>query len=141
AQLNNPSGLAVDAAGNVYVADFFNLRVRKFAVGGNIDTVAGNGGSGNTGDSGAATSAQIGNPWSVALDPAGTNLYIGSLGNVIRRVSLPGGTISTIAGTGVNGYSGDGGLATAAQLSQVTSIVRDSAGNLFFSDFVNNTVR
>jgi trimeric autotransporter adhesin len=139
AQLNNPAGLVLDPAGNLYIADFNNLRVRKLALDGTISTVAGNGLSLNSGDGGLAINAQIGNPWSVALDQTG-NLLIGTTGDVIRKVTA-GGTISTIAGTGTLGYSGDGGLATAAQLSYVTSMARDAASNIFFSDFVNNTVR
>ena len=142
AELSAPAGLVVDAAGqNLYIADGNNARVRKLVLGPNgaISTVAGNGTSGNTGDGAAATSAQITNPWGLALDAAG-NLYITTQGNTVRAVS-PQGKISTIAGTGTAGYAGDGGPATAALLNFPLGIVADSAGNVYVSDFNNSVIR
>jgi uncharacterized repeat protein (TIGR01451 family) len=141
-EVSYPTGLAVDAAGqNLYIADTNNLRVRKLALAPNgaISTVAGNGTSGNTGDGAAATSAQITSPWGLALDASG-NLYITTEGNTVREVSSQG-IINTIAGTGLPGYSGDGGPATAALLNFPLGVAVDSAGNVYVSDFYNNVVR
>ena len=112
AQLNGPQGLAVDSAGNLYIADTQNHRVRK-VTGGTISTVAGSGTAGFAGDGGAAGSAQLNLPFGVAVDAAG-NLYIAEFGNNRVRKVAAGGTISTLAGNGVSGYSGDGGQATSA---------------------------
>jgi uncharacterized repeat protein (TIGR01451 family) len=139
AQLAYPAGLAVDTAGNLYIADAFNNRVRKLTIAdGTISTVAGNGSAGNSGDGGPATSASMSNPRGVAVDAAG-NLYIANDGNTIRVVS--GGIINTIAGTGVAGYSGDGGPATLAQLSNPYSLVTDGIGNVYVTDYANSAVR
>jgi len=116
AQLHHPNGLAMDAAGNVYIADIINSRIRKVTPGGVISTVAGSGTGGFSGDGGPATSAQLARPYGVALDAAG-NLYIADLGNRRIRKVTPGGVISTVAGSGTGGSSGDGGPATWAQLS------------------------
>jgi uncharacterized protein (TIGR03437 family) len=139
AQLNNPQGLAVDSAGNLYIADTQNARVRKVS-GGTISTVAGSGSSGFGGDGGAATSAQLNAPFGVALDAAG-NLYIAEFSNNrIRKVGT-NGNISTIAGTGVSGYSGDGGAATSAQLNGPQAVAVDGSGNVYVADTANNRVR
>ncbi len=138
AQLNRPRGVAVDAQGNVYVADESSHRVRKVS-GGTISTVAGTGTAGYSGDGGQATSAQLNGPVGVAVDGQG-NLYIADRDNArIRKVS--GGTISTVAGTGTAGYSGDGGQATSAQLSNPYGIAVDTQGNLYIADLSNNRVR
>jgi len=135
ASLNFPTGLAVDASGNLYIADTDNQRVRRVS-GGIITTIAGNGSSGYSGDGGPATSASLGwlnaNFRGLAVDGAG-NLYIADTENArIRKVS--GGTITTVAGNGSDGFSGDGGPATAASLSQPYAMAFDPAGNLFFTD-------
>jgi len=129
----------VDAAGNLYIADSGNYRVRKLAVDGTISTVAGTGVYGNSGDGGPAISAQIGTPRGVTVDASG-NLFIAFDQNVVRKVS-PGGTISTVAGTGTSGYSGDGGLATSAQFTNPYNMTSDPAGNIYVSDTANNAVR
>jgi len=130
AQLNNPEGLAVDALGNLYVADASNSVVRKVGTDGTIVTVAGNGTSGFSGDNGPATQAQLTYPWGLAVDPSG-NLYIADLDNYrVRRVA-PNGTITTFAGTGTPGASGDGGPATAAQMYQPNGVATDSNGNVY----------
>ncbi len=139
AELSNPAGLALDSVGNLYIADYTNNRVRKLALNGTISTVAGNGTAANTGDGGAAISAGVLSPWGVAVDGLG-NLYISSQGNTIRKVTAAG-IVSTIAGTGVAGYSGDGGLAASANISYPLSIAVDAIGNIFFSDFANNAIR
>jgi len=139
AQLNYPAGLAVDAQGNLYIADYVNCRVRKLTPGGTISTVAGNGTCSNTGDAGAATNAAITNPWGLAVDLAG-NLYITTQGNTVREVTQAG-IIGTIAGTGVAAFSGDGGPAAAAQLDYPLGIFAGSAGNIYVADFNNDAVR
>ncbi len=142
AQLFFSSGTAVDAVGNLYVADTNNHRVRKVAPNGTITTFAGNG---NTypigtatppGDGGPAASAALNQPLGLALDAAG-NLYISDEYRV-RKVSK--GTITTIAGIGTFGFSGDGGRATAAQLS-AGGLALDQAGNLYIADVYNYRVR
>ncbi len=196
AQLNNPVGVVVDTAGNIYIADALNLRIRKVATNGVITTIAGNGASGisgdggpatsasfirpddvringlgailvvdsgghnvrsidssgkiatiagngtpgNSGDGGAATSAQLATPIEIAIDPF-NNLYISDAGgNRIRRVNTAG-VISTIAGTGVRSFSGDGGPAASAQLNAPSGVSLNSAGDLFIADTGNNRVR
>ncbi len=131
ASINIPYGVAVDSAGNLYIADTGNNRIRKVS-GGTITTVAGNGTASFSGDGGPATSASINEPWAVAVDSAG-NLYIADYANNrIRKVS--GGTITTVAGNGVVGFSGDGGPATNALLGYPEGVAVDSAGNLYISD-------
>jgi uncharacterized protein (TIGR03437 family) len=133
-----PSGVAIDSAGNLYIADSWNSRIRKVS-GGTITTIAGNGIVGFSGDGGPATSASLNLPVGVAVDSAG-NLYISDRGNFrIRKVS--GGIITTVAGNGVWGFSGDGGPATNASLAGPNGVAVDSAGNLYIADFGNNRVR
>ncbi len=141
AALNGPNGLALDAAGNLYIADTANNVVRLVnATSGIISTVAGNGAAGFSGDSGPAFTASLNNPWSVALASTG-ELYIADQNNQrIRKVS-PGGTISTVAGIGSTGFSGDLGPATQAQLDVPSGVVVDVAGNLYIADSGNNRVR
>jgi len=140
AQLNSPTGLAVDAAGNLFIADTNNNCIRKVTPAGTINTVAGNGTQGFSGDGGSATSAQLWNPSGVAVDTAG-NLFIADTNNNRVRKVAPGGVISTVAGNGIPGFSGDGGPATSAQLSDPSGVAVDSAGNLFIADLVNNRIR
>ena len=140
ANFNGPFGVVVDSSGNVYISDQFNERVRKVA-GGNISTVAGNGTAGFSGDGASATSAELNSPAGLALDTSG-NLLIADGGNYeVRKVS--GGNISTFAGenTSGSGYSGDGGAATSAQLSNPSSVAVDSAANVYIADPQNNVIR
>ncbi|MDX2219215.1 MAG: Ig-like domain repeat protein, partial [Burkholderiales bacterium] len=140
AQLSSPRSVAVDGAGNLYIADTFNQCIRRVTPGGIISTVAGNATGGFSGDGGAATAAQLQNPNGVALDDAG-NLYISDTDNQrIRRVA-PSGVISTVAGNGLGGFSGDGGAATSAQLLNPLAIALDAAGNLYIPDFSNQRIR
>jgi sugar lactone lactonase YvrE len=140
ARLFNPTGVAVDTAGNLFIADANNYRVRKVSALGTITTVAGTGTVGYSGDNGPATSAQINYPVGVAVDAAG-NLYIAELYNhVIRKVSASG-TITTVAGTGVAGYSGENGPAASAQLNKPSDVAVDTAGNLYIADYQNYRVR
>jgi uncharacterized repeat protein (TIGR01451 family) len=140
AQLAFPWGIALDSAGNLYIADVYNQRVRKVAVNGTISTVAGNGSAGYSGDGGQATSAQLNQPFDVAVDAAG-NLYVADSANHRVRKVAANGTISTVAGTGTAGYSGDGGLATSAQLNGPDGLTVDAAGNLYIAEYANNSVR
>jgi uncharacterized protein (TIGR03437 family) len=138
AQLNGPQGVAVDTAGNLYIADTENNLIRE-VTGGLISTVAGNGIAGYSGDGGAATGAQVGNPVGVAVDAA-DNIYTVDASNRVRQV-YPNGLIATVAGNGSLGYSGDGGLATQAQLNTPSAIALGTNGNLYVADTANNAVR
>jgi len=137
-----PGGIVVDGAGNLYIADSGNNRIRRVdAVTGLISTIAGTGVPGMAGDNGPAIAAEVNNPTGIAMDGAG-NLYIAdSSNNCVRMLSAATGKLSTIAGTGVLGYAGDGGLATAAQLNSPNGLAFDAAGNLYISDTSNGRVR
>jgi sugar lactone lactonase YvrE len=140
ANLFNPSGIVVDAAGNLYIADVQNHRIRMIDASGIITTIAGNGTSGFSGDGGLATSAQLDAPYSMTFDGAG-NLYIADyFNNRIRKVNTAG-IITTVVGNGVGGYGGDGGPATAAALNLPTEVAFDSNGNMFIADKSNNRIR
>ena len=140
AQLDAPSGVAVDEAGNLYIADWSNARIRKVDGTGAITTIAGTGERGFGGDGGPATQAQLDDPTGVAVDGAG-NLYIADQYNHrIRRVDSTG-TITTIAGTGELGFGGDGGPAIQAQLDYPTGVAVDGAGNLYIADQYNHRIR
>jgi uncharacterized protein (TIGR03437 family) len=139
AQLNGPQGVAVDAAGNLYIADTENNLIREVSLDGRISTVAGNGVAGYSGDGGQATNAQVGNPVGVTVDAAG-NIFTVDASTRVRQV-YPNGLIATIAGNGSRGYSGDGGLATQAQLNAPSAIALGSNGNLYVADMANNAVR
>jgi len=140
ARLNYPTGVVVDATGNVYIADNGNERIRMVDVNGDISTFAGNGNPMFLGDGGPAASAQL-DPSDVALDNAG-NMYVADLGNHrIRKINLATKTITTVAGIGTPGYSGDNGPATSAQLRLPTSMAVDTAGNLYIADNGNHAVR
>jgi sugar lactone lactonase YvrE len=142
AELQYPAGVALDSAGNIYIADTFNQRIRKVdASTGKISTVAGNGTQGYSGDGSTATSAEFYYPDGLVVDSAG-NLYIADEYNHrIRKVDAGTGKISTVAGNGTSGYSGDGGAATSAELAIPWGVVVDGAGNLYFSDSTNNRIR
>jgi sugar lactone lactonase YvrE len=140
AQLFRPSGVALDAAGNLFIADTYNNRIRKVSASGVITTVAGTGTSGYSGDGGPATSAKLYNPWGVAVDGAGNLFIADTLNHCIREVSVSG-VITTVAGTGTYGYDGDGGAATSAQLWFPQGVAVDAAGNLFIADTYNNRIR
>ena len=134
AELNNPEALAIDAAGNLYVADTNNNRIRKVAAAsGVITTVAGDGTAGYSGDNGPATSAELNLPQAVTVDGAG-DLYIADTGNNVIRMVNTAGIITTVAGNGTSGSSGDNGSATNAELSDPAGVAIDSAGNLYIAD-------
>jgi len=142
AQLYQPSDVAVDTAGNLFIADQHNDRVRRVdAITGVITTYAGTGDAGYLGDGGPATAARFDYPVSVAVDGAG-NLFIADWNNsVVRRVDAATGVITTYAGTGSSGYSGDGGPATAAQVNWPIAVAVSGAGDLFIADTYNDRVR
>jgi len=131
-----PSGVALDAEGNLYISDLGNARIRRVATEtGIITTVAGNGSSEFSGDGGAATAAGIRAPVGVALDLAG-NIYVVDFYNSrIRKIESRSGTITTVAGNGSEGFTGDGAPATAAQLDFPDGVAGDSAGNLYVADY------
>lgn len=145
AMLWSPAGMAVDLAGNLYIADSFSNRIRKVDTAGIIHTVAGNGTAGYSGDGGPATAAELYQPNGVALDSKG-NLYIADTGtnqfngSRIRKVT-PDGIINTIAGTGTGGYNGDNIPAIVALLNGPYGLAIDSADNLFVADTFNSRIR
>ncbi len=135
-----PTGITLDVAGNLYIADFSNSCIRKVNTAGIISTIAGNGTAAYSGDGGQATSAELWAPTGVVFDAAG-NLYIADEYNKrIRKVNTSG-IITTFAGNGTAAYSGDGGLATAAELNYPTGAALDAAGNLYIVDQNNNRIR
>jgi uncharacterized protein (TIGR03437 family) len=145
AALFKPSSVVFDSAGNMYIADSGNNVIRKVTAStGNISTYAGDFNTpGYKGDGGPATKVGVGlnNPVAVALD-AGGNLYIADSENsVIRKVTATSGIITTVAGNGTDGFSGDGGRAVFAELSHPKGVAVDSAGNLYISDTINNRIR
>ncbi len=142
ASLAFPLAVALDASGNLYIADTFNSRIRKVsAATGIITTVVGTGSRGFSGDGGPATAASLHFPTDVALDDS-ANLYIADRDNArIRKVAVATGIITTLAGTGTRGSSGDGGLATAAALSDPNSIALNGSGDLYIADSGNDRIR
>jgi len=140
-RINEVNGMCIDTAGDLYIADFLNYRVRKVNVATKIiTTVAGNGISGYNGDGIAAISSEI-NPWSVAISKSG-NLYIADWHARIRKVDLGNtGIITTVAGNGTIGFSGDGGLATLAEIYNPEGLALDTCGNLYISDNDNKRIR
>ena len=147
--LDHPQDVAVNAAGDVFIADTYNNRVVEVTARGQVVAVAGDGVAGYSGDGRLAAFAELNQPNGVALDAQG-NLYIAdSANNVIRRVDAKTGIITTVAGdyaadqadNGLGGFSGDGGPATSAQLNDPQGIAIDGAGDLFIADTFNNAIR
>jgi sugar lactone lactonase YvrE len=142
AQLNFPVGVAVDAAGNLYIGEEGNRRIRKVnSSDSTISTIAGNGTIGYGGDGGAATDASISAATSMIFDAAGNILFADHYNHCIRKINGNDGTISTIAGSNLNGFSGDGGPATSAQLTAPSGVALDKAGNIYIADRGNNRIR
>jgi hypothetical protein len=142
ALMNNPYGIAIDAQGNVYVADYGNHVVRKHtALNGKIATVAGTGVAGATGDGGLATAAKLFHPTGVALDAA-KNLYIADAdNNKVRKVAVASGKIFTIAGSTLVGDAGDGGQAIAAKLNKPSAVALDASNNIYIADEGNHRIK
>ena len=146
--LNNPTSVALDGAGNLYIADTGNNAIRRIASSTAVmSTVAGIGSHGFSGGGGPADAAQLKRPRGVTLDAAG-NLFIADTGNhCIRRIRASDGMITTVAGNGFTGpngeggYAGDGGAATKAELNSPGAVAFDAAGNMYIPDTVNNRVR
>jgi sugar lactone lactonase YvrE len=142
AELDSPAGIAVDAAGDIFIADSHNQRVREVAVAtGVIATIAGTGVAGFSGDGGLATAARLDLPTALALDAAGDLFFADSANHRVRRIAAATGAIATVAGNGVEGYAGDGGAATAANLDSPNGLAVDAAGNLYIADTHNGRVR
>ncbi|MFF8925777.1 RICIN domain-containing protein [Streptomyces longwoodensis] len=140
AKLNKPYAVVVDRTGVLYVAEWGNDRIRKITTDGTISTVAGTGAASYGGDGGPAEKAHLRAPYALVLDGEGA-LYIADASNHrVRKISVDG-TISTVAGTGVAGFAGDGGPATSAQLNRPYGLALDSAGVLYVSDSKNHRVR
>jgi sugar lactone lactonase YvrE len=138
--LSHPSYVVVDGDGSVVFSDFFANRVRRVDESGQMTNVAGTGEAGFTGDGGAAASAQLDFPTGLALGPDGS-LYVSDTNNsCVRRIDR-NGTITTVAGFGTEGFSGDGGPATDAELDSPAGLALDAAGNLYIADQRNNRVR
>ena len=154
AELNAPGGVAIDGSGNFYIADSANSVIRAVNTGttqitiagvaiqpGDIQTVAGKGIAGYSGDGGAATSAELDSPEGVFVDSSG-NIFIADTNNsVIREVAGSSGTITTVAGDGTAGYTGDGGPAISAELNSPFGVFVDSAENIFIADTSNSVIR
>lgn len=140
ALISRPAGLAIDGAGNLYFADSGNRRIRRITPAGIIGTVAGNGGRGHAGDGGSALAASFASISGLAVDSSG-NLYVSDTpAQRVRRIT-PAGLISTVAGNGEAGYSGDNGPGASAQLNTPSGLDTDSAGNLYIADSLNQAVR
>ena len=138
ASLGAPAGLAFDASGNLYIADFFHV-IRKLTPAGIISTIAGTGDAGQSGDGGPATAATI-SPHGIAVSASGDIYFADDSNHKVRKIT-PGGIISTVAGTGVADYTGDGGPATSAALNTPTGVAIDATGNLYIADNGNLAIR
>lgn len=141
AELQDPEGVFVDGAGNLWIADTYNYRIRKVNAAGVITTVCGTGVSGSAGNGGQATAAQLGFPRGVCVAPNGDFYIADQQSEEIRKVTFSTGIISDYAGNGIGGLSGDGGPATAAELDFPDKCFLDNAGNLYISDLFNNRIR
>jgi streptogramin lyase len=141
AQLNNPYGITRGLDGALYICDMENHRIRKISRDGNITTVAGTGKRGYSGDGGPALKAELNEPYEVRFDKAGDMYIVEMQNHIVRRVDGRTKFISTVAGSGKEGFSGDGGLATEAELRQPHSIQFDGRGYLYICDIGNNRIR
>jgi uncharacterized protein (TIGR03437 family) len=140
AALNSPAAVAIDSVGNFYIADASNNRVRVVSVTGTINTLAGSGTGGFSGDNGPAIIANLNQPQGIAVDLAG-NVYVADTGNHRVRKITPAGAISTVAGSGIPGFSGDGAPGTTAMLDTPTGLAVDGIGNLYIADSGNHRIR
>ena len=140
AEISYAAGVAVDKMGNVYFSDMANLRMRKISTSGIISTIAGNGTAGYGGDDSAATIAMINYAWGVCVDTSGNIYFSDGSNNRIRKINTSG-IITTVAGNGAAGFSGDGGPATAAELNSPWGLCVDKGGNVIIADVMNNRIR
>ncbi len=140
AEIYSPTDLKVDKAGNIFIADVLNQRVRKVNTSGIISTIAGNGLVGFSGDGSAATTAELNWPYGIAIDSS-DNVYIGDYKGARIRMVNTSGIITTVAGNGVGSYSGDGGPATASEVNYPYGFIVDPSQKLYFSDSYNNVIR
>ncbi len=140
ASLSQPLGVAIDGNGNMFIADHFNYRIRKVNTSGIISTYAGNGTPGNTGDGGPATAASMEYPNGVAVDFSCNVYFTDWTGETVRKIRTSG-TISTVAGNGTAGFSGDTGPAIAAELDGPNNLIFDPSMNLYIPEYYNNRVR
>jgi DNA-binding beta-propeller fold protein YncE len=141
AQLADPNGIARGPDGALYICDTMNHRIRRVTRDGRITTVAGSGEKGFAGDGGPALAAKLNEPYEVRFDRSGNVCWVERLNHCVRRLDVKTGIISTVAGTGVAGFSGDGGPATKAQLSDPHSLAFDRNGDLYIADVRNHRVR
>jgi DNA-binding beta-propeller fold protein YncE len=141
AQLADPNGIARGPDGALYICDTMNHRIRRVTPDGKIATVAGNGEKGYAGDGGPALAAKLNEPYEVRFDRAGNVCWVERLNHLIRKLDARTGVISTLAGNGTSGFSGDGGPALGAQLSEPHSLAFDPQGNLYIADVRNHRVR
>src|SRR5437016_9053586 len=141
AQLNNPYGLARGPEGALYICDMENHRIRRVAKDGTITTVAGTGKRGYSGDGGPALQAELNEPYEVRFDKSGNMFFVEMRNHTVRRVDSRTKFISTVAGSGKEGFSGDGGPATKAELRQPHSIQFDEQGDLLICDIGNHRIR
>ncbi len=139
ATFNNPQGVAVDAQGNIYVADAFNNLIRKITPSGTVTTIAGNGTAGYSGDKGNALSATFYGPRGVAVDIQG-NIFVADFGNNVIRQINPSGIITTLAGNGTAGYVNGTGIDTV-EFNSPAGVAVDNKGNVFVADYNNNVIR
>lgn len=141
AQLADPGGIALGPDGALYICDTANHRIRRVDREGKITTIAGTGEKGWSGDGGPATAAKLAEPYEVRFDAAGNVYWVERLSHSVRRVAAKTGVITTIAGTGAPGFSGDDGPATKAQLNEPHSIALDRGGDLYIADVKNHRIR
>jgi streptogramin lyase len=140
-QLNNPFGIVRGPDGALYICDTDNQRIRRLAKDGTITTIAGTGVRGYSGDGGPAIEATLNEPYEIRFDRHGNLFLVERMNHCVRRIDAQSRIISTVAGTGKEGFSGDGGPATAAQLRQPHSIQLDDAGGLYICDTLNHRIR
>ncbi len=140
ASLTRPTGIAIDNQGNIYIADRDNRRIRKIDSNGNITTVAGDGSENSTGDGGLAGEAQLVSAYGLTVDNAGNVYFSEHLNHKVRRIDVTG-FITTIAGNGLAGFSGDGDFSTSAQLDTPKGLAVDDAGNVYIADSGNHRIR
>lgn len=141
AKLDNPFGVVRGPDGALYVCDTNNHALRRIAADGTITTVAGTGKKGYSGDGGLAVKAELNEPYEVRFDRAGNLFFVERLNHTVRRVDAKTHIITTVAGTGTAGFSGDGGAATKAAMNQPHSIQFDSSGKLYICDILNHRIR